>query len=278
MFRRDIVALRKAARIDLSQVGFRPGAVQPMKLDRLNSLVRGMRENPQAIGPVLVLAIAGFGVFSFLSIADEVAEGEIRAIDEWLFYLFRNAADPSDPLGPPWLEEAAAEITALGGYPVIVLAVLIVVGLLLVTRRYGPAIYTVLSVGVGSLLSHVLKLLYERPRPNLVEHLDVVHTASFPSGHAMVGTVAYLTLAALVTRFFDDLRVRIYVVAVALAMAMLIGLTRVYLGVHWPSDVAAGWALGTAWASFAWLVPSVLLFFRRRSARGAGRDMGLPAE
>lgn len=234
----------------------------------LKELVRGMRDNRAAVGPVALLAVAALGVFSFLSIADEVAEGEIEAVDEWLFYLFRSASDPSSPLGPPWLAESAAEITALGGYPVIVLAVLIVVGLLLVTRRYGPALYTVLSVGIGSLISHVLKEFYERPRPNLVEHLDIVHTASFPSGHAMVGTVAYLTLAALVARFVDDWRVRVYVVSVALAMAVLIGLTRIYLGVHWPSDVAAGWALGAAWASVAWLVPSLMISMRRN---GAGR-------
>lgn len=234
----------------------------------LKELVRGMRENRAAVGPVALLAVAALGVFSFLSIADEVAEGEIEAVDEWLFYLFRSASDPSSPLGPPWLAESAAEITALGGYPVIVLAVLIVVGLLLVTRRHGPALYTVLSVGIGSLISHVLKEFYERPRPNLVEHLDIVHTASFPSGHAMVGTVAYLTLAALVARFVDDWRVRVYVVSVALAMAILIGLTRIYLGVHWPSDVAAGWALGAAWASVAWLVPSLMISMRRN---GAGR-------
>jgi len=226
-----------------------------------------MREGRTAVVPVALLAIAALGVLAFLSIADKVAEGEIAAADEWLFHLFRNASDPSAPLGPPWLAEAAAEITALGGYPVIVLAVLVVVGLLLVTRRYGPALYTVLSVGIGALASHVLKEVYERPRPTLVEHLDIVHTASFPSGHAMVGTVAYLTLAALVARFVADWRVRIYVVSVALFMAVLIGLTRVYLGVHWPSDVAAGWALGAAWASVAWLVPSLAMRLRRGNGR-----------
>jgi undecaprenyl-diphosphatase len=238
-----------------------------MRLPRPTALIRGMRETRPAVGPVVLLAVAAFGIFSFLSIADEVAEGEINAVDEWLFYLFRSAAEPFDPIGPHWLVESAAEITALGGYPVIVLAVLIVVGLLLVTRRYGPALYVVLSVGIGSLISYILKEFYERPRPNLVEHLDAVHTASFPSGHAMVGTVAYLTLAALVTRFVDDWRVKAYVVFVALAMAVLIGLTRVYLGVHWPSDVAAGWALGAAWASVAWLVPSLFMRMRRNSDR-----------
>lgn len=235
-----------------------------MDASRFRTVVKGMRENRTAVVPVTLVAIAAIGVFSFLSIADEVAEGEIAAADTWLFNLFRSVSDPSLPLGPPWLPEAAAEITALGGYPVIVLTVLAVVGLLLVTRRYGPALYTVFSVGTGALASHVLKEFYERPRPTLVEHLDIVHTASFPSGHAMVGTVAYLTLAALVTRFVTDWRVRVYVVSVALLLAVMIGLTRVYLGVHWPSDVAAGWALGVAWASAAWLVPSLVTRLRGR--------------
>ena len=229
-------------------------------------LVRGMREYRAAVLPVTMIAILALGVFTFLSIADEVAEGEIHTIDETLFLIFRSASDMADPLGPPWLEEAAAEITALGGYPVILLAVLVVTGLLLITRRYGPALYTVVSVASGAAVSQVLKDHFERPRPDIVEHLDAVHTASFPSGHAMVGTVAYLTLAALVTRFFDDGWVRAYVIAVAVAMSVLIGLTRIYLGVHWPSDVAAGWALGTAWASFTWLFVSALQYRRHRKA------------
>ena len=235
-------------------------------------LVRGMREYRAAVLPVTMLAILAFGVFSFFSIADEVAEGEIREIDETLFLIFRHATDTADPLGPPWLEEAAAEITALGGYPVIILAVLVVTGLLLITRRYGPALYTVVSVGSGAAVSQVLKSYFERPRPDIVDHLDVVHTASFPSGHAMVGTVAYLTLAALVTRFFDNWYVRAYVIAVAFAMSVLIGLTRIYLGVHWPSDVAAGWALGTAWASLAWLLVSALQYRRYRKTMRHGAD------
>ncbi len=234
-------------------------------------LVRGMREYRTAVVPVTVLAILASGVYAFFSIAHELAEGELRQMDEFLFLIFRNASDVSDPLGPPWLEEAAAEITALGGYPVVMLAVTIVVGLLLVTRRFGPALYTVISVSSGAAVSQVLKNYYQRPRPDLVAHLDIVHTASFPSGHAMVSTVAYLTLAALVARFFDDWRVRVYVIAVAVGLAVLIGVTRIYLGVHWPTDVAAGWALGTAWAGLAWLIPSLIMFWRRRRA-------GSPAE
>lgn len=225
-------------------------------------LVRGMRRR-EAVLPALLLLVLGVGGYLFLAIADEMAEGELRRFDEYVLLLFRNPADISDPLGPQWLQEAALEVTAIGGYPLIVLTVTAVVGLLIVTRRYGPALYTVLSIAAGSLVSYGLKLYYERPRPDLVEHLDPVHTASFPSGHAVVTTVAYLTLAALVMRFFDNWRVRVYVLVVAVIVALLVGISRIYLGVHWPSDVAAGWAVGAAWASFSWLVLSALQFYRK---------------
>lgn len=232
----------------------------------LTGLVEGMKTRRRAVGPAAILAILALGVSAFLAIADEVAEGEIRALDSQLFLLLRDPADPSRPLGPPWLQEAALEITALGGYALIILALGVLTGLLVVTRRYGPALYAVLSVALGALVSHGFKQYYARPRPDLVDHLDTVHTASFPSGHAMITTVAYLTLAALVVRFFDDLRVRIYVVCVALFIAVLVGLSRVYLGVHWPSDVAAGWALGIAWACVTWLAVAALQFWRSRAS------------
>ncbi|WP_011581534.1 MULTISPECIES: phosphatase PAP2 family protein [Chelativorans] len=227
-------------------------------------IVRGMQHRPGSVLPVAVIGIMGLGLYAFLSLADEMAEGEIRAWDERLFLAFRNPADPANPLGPPWLEEAALEVTALGGYTLIILTVAAVVGLLLVTRRHGPALYTILSVGTGSLASFLSKQFYDRARPDLVPQLDIVHTASFPSGHAMVTTVAYLTLAALVIRFVHDLRVRIYVAGVAVFVSLIVGVSRVYLGVHWPSDVAAGWALGVAWASLVWLLVAVLQFLRRK--------------
>ncbi|WP_028032588.1 phosphatase PAP2 family protein [Chelativorans sp. J32] len=237
-------------------------------IERATRIVRGMQWRPQAVVPVAVTGIMGLGLYIFLAMASEMAEGELREWDEHFFLAFRNPANTADPLGPPWLEEAALEITALGGYTLIVLALAIVVGLLIVTNRYGPALYAILSVGTGSLASFLFKQFYDRPRPDLVPQLDIVHTASFPSGHAMVTTVAYLTLAALVIRFFEDLRVRIYVVSVAIFISVVVGISRIYLGVHWPSDVVAGWALGVAWASLAWLVVAGLQFARRRKTRG----------
>ena len=233
----------------------------------IESFARRIGRRRRALAPVLLLLVLALGFFAFFAIADEVAEGEIRVLDERILLSMRNPADLADPLGPAWLEEMALEITAVGGYPLIVLSLAVVTGLLLVTCRFGAAIYAFFSVGSGALVSHFLKTFYDRPRPDVVAHLDVIHTASFPSGHAMVTTVAYLTLAALVMRFFADWRVRAYVLCVAVFIALIVGVSRVYLGVHWPSDVAAGWALGAAWASLTWLAVTLLALYRK-SGRG----------
>lgn len=225
-------------------------------------LAKGIRTGNANRLPVALFAILTLGVYLFIEIAEEMAEGEMRAIDEMLFLSLRVAGDPSTPLGPAWLQETAVEITAIGGYPLIILTLAAVAGFFLVIRRYGAAAYAVLAVGSGALLSQTLKQYYGRPRPDLVDHLDTVHTLSFPSGHALVTTVAYLTLASLVIGFLADRRARVYVLSVAVFVAVIVGLSRVYVGVHWPSDVAAGWALGAAWASLSWLI---LHFINQRS-------------
>ncbi len=219
-----------------------------------NWLVRGIRTGNANRLPVALFAIVTLGVYAFIEIADELAEGELRKIDENLFLILRSAGDSNVPIGPAWLQETAVEITAIGGYPLIVLTLAAVAGFFIVTRRYGAAVYAVLSVGTGALLSQTLKNYYGRPRPDLVDHLDTVHTMSFPSGHALVTTVTYLTLASIVVGFLDDRRARIYVLCFAVFVAVIVGVSRVYVGVHWPSDVAAGWALGAAWASLSWLI------------------------
>ncbi|TKT77379.1 phosphatase PAP2 family protein [Aquamicrobium sp. LC103] len=234
----------------------------------VTNLVRGMTDTRLATLPVLLVALFASGVYIFLAIADEVSENEIAGVDNYLLLLFRNPADPSDPIGPSWMAETVAEITALGGYPVIVVLVAAVVGFLLVSRKYGPALFVLLSISSGAAVSHLLKLFYERPRPDVVDHLVTIHTASFPSGHATLSTLVYLTLAALLMRLVTEFRVRVYVMAVAILLSLAAGISRIYLGVHWPSDVAAGWALGAAWASLSWLAISALRRYRRTTATG----------
>ena len=231
-----------------------------------------MRDSRIASLPVAIAALFGFGVYAFLQIADEVSEAELDRFDSWLLLALRNPADIADPLGPAWFEEFMIELTALGGYPLLTLIVVAVAGFLVVSRRYCPAVYTLLSIALGTSLSHGLKLLYDRPRPDLVEQLVSVHTPSFPSGHASMSAVVYLTLATVIVRFVDGLAVRSYVLWVALLLTVGIGASRVYLGVHWPSDVAAGWAFGVSWACLAWLVVTALRAWRLRRQGPPGED------
>lgn len=230
----------------------------------LTDLVRGMKDIRLSSAPVLLTAALAVALYMFFQIADEVSEAEMTRLDEALLLAFRNPADVTDPLGPPWLEETVTEITSLGGYPILVAVVAAVIGYLLVVRMFGPALYVALSVGAGTLLSQILKMLYDRPRPEIVDHLVVTHTASFPSGHATMSTVVYLTLAALIVRLAEQTSVRVYVLTVAVLVSLAVGFSRIYLGVHWPTDVAAGWALGVAWACISWLTVSALRAWRTR--------------
>lgn len=223
----------------------------------------------KAVWPAAVLSFLAAGLFVFIELADEIMEGEALDFDEYLLLALRNPADLDDPLGPPWLEETAVELTALGGYPIIILLTLIVAGYLGIVARRGAALYVIGSVAGGSAISATLKQFFERPRPDLVEQLDVIHTASFPSGHAMVGAVTYLTLGALLIRYAKTPAETVYVTFVAGFIAALVGFTRVYLGVHWPSDVLAGWALGLSWAAFVWCVVAVIEYRAHFSAIGA---------
>lgn len=231
----------------------------------VTNLVRGLKDMRLSTAPVMLAAAIAAALYVFFQIADEVGEDEIAGIDQALLLAFRNPSDIADPRGPPWFEETVVEITSLGGYPILIAVVGTVVGYLLVVRMFGPAVYTTLSIILGTGLSQLLKVLYDRSRPDLVDHLVTAHTASFPSGHATMSTIVYLTLAALIVRLVDDMRARVYVICVAVLVSVLVGLSRIYLGVHWPSDVMAGWALGVAWACISWLSVSALRAWRRRN-------------
>lgn len=199
-----------------------------------------------------VLVVSG-GVWGFIELADEVSEGETQSIDERVLLALRNPADHTDPLGPDWAEELGRDFTALGGVGVLVLVSLGALGYLLLARRYRAALFTAIAVAGGILLSTLMKLGFDRPRPDLVPHDSLVYTASFPSGHAMMSAVTYLTLAAMLNRVQPELRLKAYILVLAILLTLLVGLSRVYLGVHWPTDILAGWTAGAAWAALCWL-------------------------
>lgn len=227
------------------------------------------------IGPLLTFAGGGFFAWAFIALADEVQEGATYALDRALLLALRNPADLSDPLGPSWLEEATRDITGLGGYTVLTIVTLAAIAYLLMAGKRAAALLVIISVVGGMLLSTGLKIGFERPRPDLVPHETRVYTASFPSGHAMLSAVTYLTLGALLARVQARRRITAFIMGLAVVITLLIGASRVYLGVHWPSDVLAGWSVGAAWASLCWFVA---LQLQRRGQVEKPGETSLPPE
>lgn len=203
--------------------------------------------------PALLLLLTG-SLWGFMEIADEVMEKEAHYFDETVMLAMRTPGDTNDPLGPAWMEEMGRDFTALGGFAVLTLITLSVTGFLLFLGRKRVAGIALLAVIGGMAMTHFLKLGFDRPRPDLVPHGVVVTNASFPSGHTMMAAVVYLTLGVLFARSLPRRRLRIFVVSVSVLIALLVGVSRVYLGVHWPTDVLAGWTLGAAWALVCWLL------------------------
>lgn len=186
--------------------------------------------------------------FAFWKLASEMREGDTEAFDKWALLGLRMAGDPATPIGPHWLRVAMIDVTALGGVTVLTLVALLAVAFLLLRARYRQALFTALATGGGALVGQALKTLFARARPEIVPHLVEVNSLSFPSGHSMNSAIVYLTLAVLLARGFEERRLRAFVIGVATLLVLMIGFTRVYLGVHFPSDVLAGWSVGAAWA------------------------------
>ena len=210
------------------------------------------------LGSLIALAVAAGGVFAFLRIAGEMREGDTRAFDSAILLALRNPADLSDPIGPRWLEIAMRDVTSLGSVTVLTMVTVAAVAYLLIDGRRGAALLVAVAVGGGTVLSTLLKLGFERPRPDLVSHLVDVTDMSFPSGHAMLSAVTYLTLGALLARTAARRRQKVFVVVAAILLTVLVGSSRVYLGVHWPTDVLAGWALGAGWSIGCWAIANAL--------------------
>ncbi|SMX48778.1 phosphatidylglycerophosphatase B [Maliponia aquimaris] len=187
-------------------------------------------------------------IWAFAELADEVFDGATHDLDRDLLLLLRTPGDIAIPLGPPWLQEMARDLTALGGVAVLTLATLATAGFFLLRRQIGTMVYLLATVGGGIAVSSIAKEFFDRPRPDLVPHGSMVSTASFPSGHSMMAAVAYLTLGVLIARILASRRQKAYVLSLAVTVTILVGLSRVYLGVHWPTDVLAGWLAGTGWA------------------------------
>ena len=232
----------------------------------LNRIINWLGGHELAVLLALLAAVAGTLVF--VEVADEVFEGDTQALDERILLALRDADDPSRPIGPVWMGEIGRDITALGGYSVLILVTICVIVWLWLDDNYPAMRFVIAAIVGGFLLSMVLKSVFDRPRPDIVPHLSEAYTSSFPSGHSMMSAIVYLTLGSLLARTVPRPELKFFFLAVPLLLSLLIGVSRVYMGVHYPSDVLGGWSAGLAWATFCWLVA------RRIEAANSGIDSG----
>ncbi len=206
--------------------------------------------------PIMLLAILVVvtGIWGFVELTDEVLEGSTGAFDRWAIRQLRTADDASIPIGPRWLAEVGRDLTGLGGVAVLTMCIVVSAGFLAILGAYRSMIVLVVSTSSGITLSLLLKQFFARPRPDFVPHLAEVYTSSFPSGHSMMSAIVYLTLGAIVAPVLKKFWLRFYVLMIAILLTGLIGLSRIYMGVHYPTDVLAGWTAGLVWALFCWMV------------------------
>lgn len=203
---------------------------------------------------LLVVGAAAWLFLLFGKIAEDVFSNESRAFDTTIIKAMRRAGDLATPIGPSWLENAFRDITSLGAPTVIVLVTVIATAYLVTAGRTRLGLLTGASVVLGAVVEKLMKIGFDRARPDVVPHLVEVHSLSFPSGHAMLSAMTYLTLGALLAEAQNSWRPRSFVLAASVWLTLLIGISRVYLGVHWPTDVLAGWTAGAAWALLFWFL------------------------
>ena len=197
---------------------------------------------------LIVFLISAALAFGLGKLASEVVEGDTFALDRLIIRSLRVATAPAVPIAPRWFTTAMIDVTALGGVTVLTLLTLFAAGYLLALGKGRTAVFVSASVALGAGATTILKQFFSRVRPDIVPHLVPADSASFPSGHAMNSALVYLTLAMLVARTEEDARLSVYLVVSAVLTTLIVGFSRVFLGVHWPSDVVAGWGVGGLWA------------------------------
>lgn len=241
----------------------RGGAVSLLR-DGVFRLLRLIGRHVQGFyAAVGVFLIIGLGLVMlaaavFAQIAQAMVRGQTQAFDNGILRWMGS-------IGSPWLDSVVLEVTALGARAVVYMVVLVASAFLWQSRHhYSAAMLWVAVIGSG-LINTVLKVTFNRPRPDVFPwRTQHVGLASFPSGHAMTSIVVYGTLAFLIARLAPTRWLRRLVWVVAVLVIVLVGLSRLYLGVHYPSDVLAGFVVGGAWAITCALGMEAVRYFRTR--------------
>lgn len=208
--------------------------------------------------PLALLFVVALAVWGFVELADEVRDGNLETFDRTVLMAMREPGDTNDPLGPRWFEEAMRDITSLGSFAVLTALTVASCGYLWLEGKHSAVIYVFVAVLGALVISLALKSAYDRPRPDLFPHGDKVYTTSFPSGHSTMSAATFLTLGAMLAKYQEKKSVRIYFIAIAILLTLGVGVSRIYLSVHWPTDVRAGWTIGSAWALACWGVAAYL--------------------
>lgn len=206
--------------------------------------------------PIAFISLIAFLtlVWGFVEIADDVNEGDTHKIDTAILMLMRNPLNTELPWGPVWFQEMMRDITALGSTVFLGLCTLCVTAFFLIVKKYTKAACLMAAVVTGLVISNLLKSGFDRPRPDLVPHGTITYTASFPSSHSMMSAVVFLSLGILLAKTQTWSRLKIYFISLAVFLTFIVGVSRIYLGVHWPSDVLAGWIAGSSCALIFWFV------------------------
>lgn len=226
-----------------------------------------MKKQSFEVWPLAAMLGTAALVLVFGIIANLSTDGASDPFDRWLLQSFRD--EMGRAAYPRWFAEAIRDVSALGSAPVVSLICGVVLGYLVMIRKRAAALLVLVAIAGGGILNNVLKSTFERPRPDFIEPLASVSSASFPSGHATFSAITYLTLAALLARTTPRLRLRLYAIAIGLLLTVLVGMTRVILGVHYPTDVLAGWCIGAAWSLLCW---SVMLRLQRQGQVESAND------
>jgi undecaprenyl-diphosphatase len=199
-----------------------------------------------------VVLVCGLALWGLIYLGGEMREGETLGFDRDLMMALRAPGRPHAPIGPPWLPDAMRDVTALGSTALITLATLTASAALLYRKRWGRALVLLLVVVLANASDDLLKVFYNRARPDFAVAGLYIRSQSFPSGHSTASAALWLSLATIAASFEARTDAKVFWFVTAVLAILAVGFSRVYLGAHWPTDVVAGWVLGAMWALIGW--------------------------